>query len=384
MSTMASQVTRWSRQAARIKTLGKLAQEVAHANQCLHTESLVPTKMDINLTGRCNLRCVYCERHTHPSRTEIPFDTLKSLLDFARRHQTRVLFSGGEPFLYSRIWDILHYCEVIGLRVSVVTNGTLLGKLTAQQQRLLNNTLSLMSISFDAPQAEQHDQMRGVTGAFKAACAYLGQPERQHLLGINVVMLPDFQNVLPMIDFAAGHNVSVNFLPVIFSSNYPELPAAAWKESLPDKLKLHAERCGHLNHAISYAKKKGVATSLPLITFYIHQYYMSAASRQLYMDRLMRNFLCFVPLTMLVINEHGHIGTCAFVKGTRTLADGDVLANWRATALEFRRFWLKGGRFPQCHSCACHCLTNIRGNLFTHPLANLRHARWALNYLLNR
>jgi radical SAM protein with 4Fe4S-binding SPASM domain len=74
-------------------------------------------------------------------------------------------FTGGEPFLYKGLWDVIGYSKAKGYGVAMMTNGCLITKDSAKKASLLG--ISDIQVSLEGP-LELHDSIRG-RGSFKAA-----------------------------------------------------------------------------------------------------------------------------------------------------------------------------------------------------------------------
>ena len=76
-----------------------------------------------------------------------------------------VHFTGGEPFLYAGLWDVIAYSKEKGFKVALMTNGTSLTREDAKRASLLG--ISDIQVSLEGP-PDLHDAIRG-TGSFTAA-----------------------------------------------------------------------------------------------------------------------------------------------------------------------------------------------------------------------
>jgi len=74
-------------------------------------------------------------------------------------------FTGGEPFLYKGLWDVISYSREKGYGVAMMTNGSLITKQDAREASRLG--VSDIQISLEGPQG-LHDSIRGA-GSFAAA-----------------------------------------------------------------------------------------------------------------------------------------------------------------------------------------------------------------------
>lgn len=128
----------------------------------LHPLDRVPREPETciwELTRRCNLRCIHCENCCGElSARELSDEQIEATArELARLHCRQVHVTGGEPLLHPR-WDGL--CRMfsgLGLRVSLITNGTLLDD--AHLARAIAAGVHAVGISIDGLQAT-HDGIR--------------------------------------------------------------------------------------------------------------------------------------------------------------------------------------------------------------------------------
>jgi radical SAM protein with 4Fe4S-binding SPASM domain len=113
------------------------------------------------ITRACNLVCIHCENRCGPrDEGELSLKHLLQIADsLARLGCKTVDITGGEPLLRGD-WDIL--CSKLtssGIRVALITNGTLLGD--EECDRALEAGVEIIAISIDGLQ-EVHDTTRRV------------------------------------------------------------------------------------------------------------------------------------------------------------------------------------------------------------------------------
>jgi AdoMet-dependent heme synthase len=129
----------------------------------------------------CNLQCTHCFISCSPTNTAHGMMTLAQvqahLADAAALGVREYYFTGGEPFLNRQIFEMMEAALAQG-PVSVLTNGVLIRKETAERLRQLANAsvYSLdLRISLDGWDAATNDPVRGA-GTFDrvlAAIAHL-------------------------------------------------------------------------------------------------------------------------------------------------------------------------------------------------------------------
>ncbi|MBI4678643.1 MAG: radical SAM protein [Elusimicrobia bacterium] len=148
----------------------------------MNSGEFVPKWIAWEVTGRCNLACIHCRAWpagAGPSQAQAgllppegaarPPDytaaEAKALIDDIASYCKPVLvLSGGEPLLRPDLFEIARHGTDRGLRMALATNGTLV---TDECCRRINEAgIRIVSLSFDGPTAEVHDDFRRQPGAF--------------------------------------------------------------------------------------------------------------------------------------------------------------------------------------------------------------------------
>ena len=143
----------------------------------------VPENLSIELTTRCTNNCTHCfARAGRDADAELDAATARQVIgEGARLGYTGLHLTGGEPFLYPGIFDLLDYAVSAGYTSYFVnTNGTLITADVAARLANYGDGLNI-SLSLQGPE-ELHDRVRG-RGAFRAAVAGL---ERALEAGVGV------------------------------------------------------------------------------------------------------------------------------------------------------------------------------------------------------
>jgi MoaA/NifB/PqqE/SkfB family radical SAM enzyme len=135
----------------------------------LQTENLIvflnrTGNLLIHLLDRCNLRCKHCYLNAHENGKQVlPLDLVKRTIDEASELGIKsVQLSGGEPFLYPHILEVLKSTIGKNFTVTISTNGTLIDDESA---KLLAEINARIVTSIDGP-ADYHDMFRGKRGSF--------------------------------------------------------------------------------------------------------------------------------------------------------------------------------------------------------------------------
>src|SRR5215468_1942211 len=95
----------------------------------------IPLSVHVDLTMRCNERCVHCYRVVERRRPELTTEELVGLLgDLARAGTLYLTFSGGEVFLRRDLFELIAHAKRLRFDVRLKTNAQ---RLTAARARRL-------------------------------------------------------------------------------------------------------------------------------------------------------------------------------------------------------------------------------------------------------
>ncbi len=135
--------------------------------------SFPPYLIHMMPTYLCNLRCRGCGQwgeagnyHTKDSdalRETVSIDVLKGFIDDVSRFSPTIFLTGGEPFFYKDIIELIRYIKQKNLVCWIVTNGTLLDNYADQVVEL---GVDVLYVSVDGPE-EIHNKSRGTIDGFR-------------------------------------------------------------------------------------------------------------------------------------------------------------------------------------------------------------------------
>jgi MoaA/NifB/PqqE/SkfB family radical SAM enzyme len=91
---------------------------------------------------------------------------IRSLGEVNQLGISTIYLSGGEPFLYPELPEVLAVSQQQDFELCVSTNGTLIGSAEA---KLLKDSKASVQVSIDGPEA-YHNRFRGAKDAFRRAC----------------------------------------------------------------------------------------------------------------------------------------------------------------------------------------------------------------------
>ncbi|MFT5585412.1 MAG: radical SAM protein with 4Fe4S-binding SPASM domain [Cognaticolwellia sp.] len=135
---------------------------------------------DIELTRRCNLRCpdcfVFAQEPDMSRLDELDPSFVMALLEELSGYRTDLHLTGGEPFFYPAIWEVLEAADRLGFsKIMINTNGGLLGEEELARLGALRASVHLM-VSIDGPPGV-HERVRGQTQTEKALRALRLAPQ---------------------------------------------------------------------------------------------------------------------------------------------------------------------------------------------------------------
>ncbi|MFX0093874.1 MAG: radical SAM protein [Candidatus Hodarchaeota archaeon] len=130
-----------------------------------------------DITRKCNLKCEHCYSNAGVQYAKLPidqggdlsFEQRKEVIDqLADAGVVILAFSGGEPMMADRFWDLAKYAKERGFKLAMASNGTLIKDIETAQ-RLKEVGVQYIEISLDHVDPKVHDTFRGVEGAWERA-----------------------------------------------------------------------------------------------------------------------------------------------------------------------------------------------------------------------
>jgi radical SAM protein with 4Fe4S-binding SPASM domain len=300
----------------------------------------LPVLSELAVTYRCNLACRFCYagcscKKEMDGAGEVSAKDACRILDIVRREaQTpSISFTGGEPLLRDDLLDLVrHARHDLGMRVNLITNGTLIDAATARSLR--DAGLHSAQVSLESPDAAIHDALTQVDGSYRASVAAIG-----HLREAGV---------------SVHTNTTVNRVNRESAMKMPEFVRAMGLERFSMNLVIPAVRGGNADIYLTYTE---AAAFIPRIR-----------------EEARRNgveFMWYSPTPLCIFNPVAHqLGNkgCAACDGLLSVSPtGDVLpcSSWpepvgnlldgpfRAIWDSARGRWLREKRFAPdvCRAC---------------------------------
>ncbi|MBR3318812.1 MAG: radical SAM protein [Atopobiaceae bacterium] len=122
-----------------------------------------------HITHRCNLRCAHCYQkdYTENMDEELLWEGLEKYVRYLMIAQLpgQVNLTGGEPLMHHAFWDLAERIVCAGLRLGVLTNGTMINEEYARRLAMLRPVF--VQVSLDGVR-DTHNRIRG-EGSFERA-----------------------------------------------------------------------------------------------------------------------------------------------------------------------------------------------------------------------
>jgi len=307
-------------------------------NFSLYTNRFLPAPFLVNLeiTKRCNLRCIHCaireapEKYSEIIKEEFSIKEVKEIIDSLKSLGTKYIsISGGEPFLREDIFDIIEYAKKRDLGIHISSNGTLITKEIAKKVNDLG--LDAISISLDATTPTIHDKIRGVRGAFNKTVAAIRN----------------------LVKYKSHTQVGIS--PIITNLNIYEL------EKLVDFAKDLGEIGDVMEKIIRKTRKYRIYTNSEVYLRGISRYFED--KRKIKID-------CFVGFFTCNISWKGDVVPCAFIEPVGNIRKETFNEIWKSKRFEEVRREIRRGNCPKCWM-GCFIEPSLRCSLkyaIQHPL----------------
>ena len=238
----------------------------------------LPTYIQIEPVGQCNLRCQMCSiqfRQDGPPYGPpafMDFDTFTHTVDGFHGLQELHLQGLGEPMMHPRFFDMVTYAAHKGIKVSTNSNLTLLNARRAQL--CIASGLHEISVSLDAAHAETYERIR-VRAHFDrvqqniqrlVALRHDLASELPHLRLVTVIMRQNLDELPDLVRFAHDNSIESIFVQHLChdfgESSLPSryLPMRDFVQAQT----LLEEDPQHIEHAFSQARTLATAFNIDL------------------------------------------------------------------------------------------------------------------------
>lgn len=131
-------------------------------------------EISVEITRRCPNCCVHCSSLSHSRCSEsMPYETFQAVvLDAAALGASTICLSGGEPFLHSRIVDMVRFVHEQRMSCYVYTSGITMDSdgrpvaLSTDQLEQLSDVVEKLIFNIEAGTEEVYNRIMGTSGCF--------------------------------------------------------------------------------------------------------------------------------------------------------------------------------------------------------------------------
>lgn len=181
------------------------------------SERFIPLVMSWNITRECNMKCSHCYINATEKKLENELNTqeAKKLMDqIYQVSRPLLILSGGEPLLRPDIFELISYGSKKGLKMGLGSNGSLVDDAVAR--KLKSAGIATVSVSLDSHIPAQHDEFRGVAGAWeKAVQACIALRKNNVLVQVNTTLTQQNYNQIDDI-MSLAENIGVENFHLFF------------------------------------------------------------------------------------------------------------------------------------------------------------------------
>jgi radical SAM protein with 4Fe4S-binding SPASM domain len=175
----------------------------------------VPLAVQLDITYRCNERCVHCylDHHDHGEMTTS--EILRLIDEMADAGVLTLTLSGGEIFLRKDLFEIVEHARRLTFCVKLKTNALLIG--AREAARLRDLAVQEIQVSIYSHRPEVHDSITLVPGSLKRSLSAIRFLKAQDLKVVmaNVLMRQNMSDYAAVKDLAEEIGVEFTLDPTI-------------------------------------------------------------------------------------------------------------------------------------------------------------------------
>jgi len=341
-----------------------------------------PSMVSVNLTEKCNQKCIYCEIGINSSSQHadrLTKEDLYWIIDQMYIHKlTRLSLCGGEPFLFSGIVDVVAYAWKNNIRCNITSNGMIVGELTEGELRILKDCKTAINISVDSFEDSIQIKTRGVKLALTNA---LHSILRLRQMGIPVTVLSaiskyNYHDLYNSFIKAYEYGIDqVLYQPIIYYPNFPDRQVIENKSQLNVEIENVELLIDQLEKITKFERKHKINTNVYRIIPWIRCYIRVAAglTNRFFFNELLNKFYCREVYAIIDIDYNGGIQPCGLLKAEINIHNNKefgLLDLW-SEATENLKNDLSKNRYPDCCNGCCHKFSkNMLFSIAKYPIAN--------------
>lgn len=197
--------------------------------------------LTLELTYKCNLRCIHCFNHKNNNRNEITFEEAKKIIDSAYNLGLfRVTLTGGESTLAKDFLKIAQYIKSKHLSLSILTNTQTL----YDNKELLSEIIKLrpasLEISLYSMRSEIHDKITQTAGSLEKTLYVIQKLKEADINIFTKIFLTKYniEYANEVVKFARENKINLNYDEIfIYNKENNNAYVQVTDEQLEDFLK---------------------------------------------------------------------------------------------------------------------------------------------------
>ncbi len=336
----------------------------------------------VNLTRRCNQRCIYCEIGSYAPSIEKDILTKSDLFWIIDQMELigipKLSLCGGEPFLFDGIFDVITYAGRKKIYCSITTNGMTVHQFKENELVILRENHVQINISIDSFKENIQGLTRGHPKALTNALKSI-ETLKEANLPVTVLVAISKYNFHDLSNFVSNSCEKgikqIVFQPIIYYSNYPD------QETIQNKydLNLSKEQIPILMEQLykiqELEQKNYISTNVYRIIPWISQYLenVSQQNGDWFFDPILPRFYCREIHAVIDISYDGGIQPCglapAFISIFNDRSPG-LLGLWFKATQSIKNDMRNNNYREYCNGC-CHKFSrNMIASAMKYPVKN--------------
>ena len=292
----------------------------------------------IEITNKCNERCIHCYIPHDKKNIELPFDAIEALLHQLKQMGTlKITLSGGEFFLHPDCIRILRKVREFDFSYRILSNVTMLNKNILEVLKETNPRI--IQISLYSMDATEHDSITHLAGSFERTIQAI-EILKENGIPIELscpVMELNYKSYKNVLSYARSINCSAH-TDLMLLSSYDFA-----KENVAERLSLNQIE----NLLQEIAKYENTPTPIQ--------------DGKISKEEWMKEPLCLVGQKEICVDANGNVFPCA---GGQAIVCGNIMEQpmkdiWlRSPKLNHLRL-LKKESIPQCFDCKSNDICHV-------------------------
>ena len=206
---------------------------------------MVPNVVNLHFTDKCNYKCVYCfsKRYNNDELSVQEWfkiiDNVNTYFKVNSIYDKRINLVGGEPLLFDIVYKLVDYIYGLEIKVSIITNGSLLTKKVIDR---LSPKVNMIGVSVDSLNTNTNFE--------------IGRNNSGQLMDYNIL--------LDNLSYIKSKKIKLKINTVVSKANYKEDFSNFLETVAPDRYKIIQV---YINEGVNSNSKNLVPTELEFRKF---------------------------------------------------------------------------------------------------------------------